>query len=113
MAEDKFVHANGLKLHYLDHGSAGMPHLVCIHGLTGNAHNFDALAAHLARGYHVLSIDVRGRGDSAWGPAGEYLPQNYVSDLAAVLDALEIARVTLVGTSMGGIISLMFAGGWP
>ncbi|HYB90298.1 MAG TPA: alpha/beta hydrolase [Candidatus Binataceae bacterium] len=113
MAEDKFVTVNRLKLHHLDYGGAGLPYLVCIHGLSGNAHNFDALAAHLTRRYHVLSVDVRGRGDSAWGPAGEYLPQNYVSDLAGILDADGIARATLVGTSMGGIISMMFAGGWP
>jgi pimeloyl-ACP methyl ester carboxylesterase len=113
MAEDKFVTVNGLRLHYLDHGGAGRPHLVCVHGLTGNAHNFDPLAPHLARTYHLLAVDVRGRGDSAWGPPAEYLPQNYVGDLAAMLDALGIARVTLVGTSMGGIISIMYAGGWP
>ena len=113
MPEDKFVTVKGLRLHYLDHAAAGMPYLVCIHGLTGNAHNFDTLAPHLTRRYHVLSVDVRGRGDSAWGQPAEYLPQNYVNDLAGILDAAGIARVTLVGTSMGGIISMMFAGGWP
>jgi pimeloyl-ACP methyl ester carboxylesterase len=113
MAQDKFVEANGLRLHYLDHGGDGLPWLVCIHGFTGNAHNFDALAPHLASTYHVLAVDVRGRGDSAWGPAKEYLPQFYANDLAAMLDALGIAKPTLIGTSMGGVISMMFAGGWP
>ena len=47
-----------------------------------NAHNFDALAPYLAAKYHVISVDVRGRGDSQWGPPTEYLPQNYVTDLA-------------------------------
>src|SRR6266851_1415573 len=60
MTSDKFVSANGLRLHYLDYGGAGdLPWVVCVHGLTGNAHNFDALAPHLAAGYHVISIDVR------------------------------------------------------
>jgi len=113
MAQDKFVEVNGLRLHYLDWGGESMPWLVCLHGLTGNAHNFDALAPHLVRRYHVVAIDVRGRGDSAWGPPKEYLPQQYTSDLAAMLDALGIEKPTLIGTSMGGVISMMFAGGWP
>ncbi len=113
MPQDKFQTAGGLRLHYLDFGGEGKPVLVCLHGMTGNAHNFDALAPHLARRYHVLALDVRGRGDSAWGPALDYSPQVYVSDLKEFLDALGVARVSLVGTSMGGIISMMFAGGYP
>jgi len=113
MPEDKFQVAGGVKLHYLDFGGEGKPALVCIHGLTGNAHNFDALAPLLAARYRVLSLDVRGRGDSAWGAPLDYNPQIYVSDLREFLDALGIKRLSLVGTSMGGIISMMYAGGYP
>lgn len=112
-AQSRFVTVNGLKLHYLDFGNPSKPPLVCIHGLSGNAHNFDGLAPHLAGDYHVMSVDVRGRGDSAWGPPGEYAPPVYVSDLSQMLDSLKIDRVTLVGTSMGGVISMIFAGGYP
>ncbi len=112
-AKSVFYQANGLKLHYLDFGNAGAPALACIHGLSGNAHNFDGLAPHLASRHHVISIDVRGRGDSAWGPPGEYNPVAYVKDLGALLTTLGIARVSLIGTSMGGIISMIFAGGYP
>ncbi|MGD0289185.1 MAG: alpha/beta hydrolase [Candidatus Binataceae bacterium] len=112
-AQSRFISANGLKLHYLDFGNPSKPPLVCIHGLSGNAHNFDGLAPHLMNDHHVMSIDVRGRGDSQWGPPGEYTPPVYVSDLALMLDALELDRVTLIGTSMGGIISMIFAGGYP
>jgi pimeloyl-ACP methyl ester carboxylesterase len=108
-----FVLVNGLKLHYLDYGGAEKPTLACLHGLSGNAHNFDMLAPHLVGDWHVIAFDVRGRGDSAWGPPGDYNHQVYVSDLAALLDALAIPRVTLIGTSMGGVISMMFAGGYP
>jgi pimeloyl-ACP methyl ester carboxylesterase len=111
--QSRYISANGLKLHYLDYGNPSKPALVCIHGLSGNAHNFDALAPHLMNDYHVMSIDVRGRGDSEWGPSIEYAPPIYVSDLSAMLEALEIDRVTLIGTSMGGIISMIFAGGYP
>jgi pimeloyl-ACP methyl ester carboxylesterase len=110
---DRFIEVAGLRLHYLDFGGDGRPWLVCLHGLSGNAHNFDPIVPSLQPRYHVLSLDVRGRGDSAWGPPTDYLPKNYVEDLAAILDRLGIARVTLVGTSMGGIISMMYGGGWP
>jgi pimeloyl-ACP methyl ester carboxylesterase len=113
MESDKFVNANGLRLHYIDYGNDGAPWIVCVHGLTANAHSFDALAGVLAAKYHVISVDVRGRGDSQWGPPTEYLNQNYVTDLAKMLEELGIARASLVGTSMGGIISMMYAGGWP
>jgi pimeloyl-ACP methyl ester carboxylesterase len=112
-AQSRFFNANGLKLHYLDFGNPSKPPLICIHGLSGNAHNFDGLAPHLMNDYHVMSIDVRGRGDSEWGPAGEYAPPIYVSDLSAMLETLDLDRVTLIGTSMGGIISMIFAGGYP
>jgi len=113
MSVSKFVTLNGLKLHYLDHGTAGKPPLVCIHGLTGNAHAFDALAPRLSSNYHIMSLDVRGRGDSGWTAGTEYTPQNYAADLAGLLDELKIERVTLLGTSMGGMISMLFAGGYP
>lgn len=61
----------------------------------------------------MLSLDVRGRGDSECGPAVDYTPQTYLSDLTGFLDAVEIHRVTLIGTSMGGMISILFAGGHP
>jgi pimeloyl-ACP methyl ester carboxylesterase len=112
-AQSRYFSANGLKLHYLDFGNPSRPPLVCIHGLSGNAHNFDGLALHLMNDHHVISIDVRGRGDSEWGPPGEYAPPVYVNDLSLMLEALELDRVTLIGTSMGGLVSILFAGGYP
>ena len=79
MPASKFITINGLQLHYLDHGTQDKPPLICIHGLTQNAHNFDGLAARLTSHYHVMCLDVRGRGDSGWGPGTEYTPQNYVA----------------------------------
>src|SRR5258708_12325482 len=111
MASDKFVNANGLRLHYIDHGNDGTPWVVCVHGLTGNAHNFDAVAPHLAAKYHVISVDVRGRGDSNWGPPTEYLPQNYVTHLATMLNDLGVPRPTLIATSMGPTIPIMYPPG--
>jgi pimeloyl-ACP methyl ester carboxylesterase len=113
MAKSQFAAINELSLHYLDFGNDAKPPLVCIHGLSGNAHNFDGLAIHLAPKYHVISLDVRGRGDSQWGPSEEYNPTAYSSDLAKLIDMLGFQRVTIIGTSMGGVIAMLYAGGYP
>jgi esterase len=113
MPDSRFVTVNGLKLHYLDFGNPSAAPLICVHGLTGNAHNFDAVAQRLASRYHVMSLDVRGRGDSDWGPSCEYDAIHYASDLGAMIDQLGLGQVALVGTSMGGIISMTFAGTNP
>ncbi len=104
-----FVDVNGLRLHYLDWGNQGAPVIVCVHGLTGHAHAFDGFARRCAGRFHVLSLDVRGRGDSAWSPTGEYTMAAYTADLVAFIDALGLPRFTLVGTSMGGRISMHYA----
>ena len=65
-AVDCFVKVGDLNLHYLELGNAGAPPVVMIHGLTGNAHAFDNLSPHFVPRYHVISVDVRGRGDSDW-----------------------------------------------
>jgi esterase len=113
MATSQFITINGLRLHYLDFGNSAKPPLICIHGLNGNAHNFDGLAAHLTRDYHVISIDVRGRGNSQWGPMDEYNQTTYSNDLATLIDMLGLPRVTLIGTSMGGMIAMLYAGSYP
>jgi len=112
-AQSNFVQANNLQLHYLDFGNRGAPPIICIHGLSGNAHHFDGLAPRLAGRYHVLSLDIRGRGESAWGAAGDYNPVTYVADLNAFINVLGLGRVSLIGTSMGGGIAMIFAGGYP
>ncbi len=109
-AESKFVEVNGLRLHYLDWGNSAAPALVCVHGLRNNAHAFDGLARRFRDRFHVLCLDVRGRGDSAWSPNGAYSYADYVSDLEGFIAALGIERFTLIGTSMGGRIGMYYAG---
>lgn len=111
--ESKFLTVNGLRLHYLDWGNPMAPAVVCVHGLRGNAHAFDAFAARIRDRAHVLSLDVRGRGDSAWAPDGVYTADAYVSDFAGVTDALGLQKFTLIGTSMGGRIAMHYVGRHP
>ena len=112
-AADHFVKVGDLNLHYLEWGNAEAPPVVMIHGLTGNAHAFGLLAPHFAARYHVISVDVRGRGDSDWAADGDYSNDAYVADLEGLRQVLGLERFSLVGTSMGGRISLTYAGAYP
>ena len=111
-ATDRFVKIGDLNLHYLEWGEPGAPPVVMVHGLTGNAHAFDLLAPHFVAKYHVISLDVRGRGDSDWASDGDYSNDAYVADLEGLRQALGFERFSLVGTSMGGRISLTYAGAY-
>lgn len=110
---DIFVEANGLRHHLIARGNPGSPVVMMIHGLAGQAHVFDGIADHLAAKHHVYCLDVRGRGESAWGPAEGYGIDTYVADLEAVREALGLQRFSLVGTSMGGLISMQYAPKYP
>ena len=106
----KFVTVNGLRLHYLDWGNASAPPVVCVHGYTSSAQAFNALARQLQDRFHAVALDVRGHGESAWSPAGEYQFSDQVGDLTEFVDQLGLVRFTLIGTSMGGIIAMAYAG---
>jgi pimeloyl-ACP methyl ester carboxylesterase len=103
------VSVNGLDLHYLDWGNAGAAPVVCVHGYTSSAQPFNALARHFHDRFHILALDVRGHGESAWSPAGAYQYGDQVGDLAGFVDQLGLTRFTLIGTSMGGIIAMAYA----
>jgi pimeloyl-ACP methyl ester carboxylesterase len=109
----RFLTVNGLRVHYLEWGGAGAPPVVCVHGYTSSAQAFNAPARRLQERFHLLAPDVRGHGESAWSPAGDYQYRDQVSDLAALVDQLGLARFALVGTSMGGIIAMAYAGAHP
>jgi pimeloyl-ACP methyl ester carboxylesterase len=112
MSESRFVEANGIRLHYLDHGGDG-PALVLLHGLSANAHFFDGLAASgLASSLRVLSFDLRGRGLSD-APDSGYTMDDHAADLLGALDALGLDRVVLGGHSFGGLLTLFVAATAP
>ena len=81
-----------------------------LHGISRVAHQFDHLAPHFAANYHVIAIDMRGHGDSAWSPEGAYLVEDYVKDLTAFVDKLDLHGVTLLGNSTGGRVVQVYAG---
>ena len=103
--------ADGLKLHYRDYaGPQDRLPVVCLHGLTRNARDFAGLADKLAETRRVIVPEMRGRGmsDYAKDPS-EYSPLTYVADVELLLAELGISRFISIGTSMGGIMTMLMA----
>lgn len=104
--------ADGLKLHYRDYaGPHDRPPIICLPGLTRNARDFEPVANRFAGEWRVIAVDFRGRGLSDHDPRPEqYLPRVYATDVLKMLDQLGIADAVFVGTSLGGIVTMVLAG---
>jgi len=103
--------AGGLKLHYRDYpGRSDHPAVLCIPALIRNCRDFDALARDLSGEWRVLALDLRGRGESDYAkdPAS-YTPLYYAEDIETLLDGEGIPRVVAIGTSLGGIVTMLLA----
>jgi len=83
--------------------------VLCVHGYSGNARDFDELARGLSHAARVVCIDVAGRGRSAWLAPMEYHFGQFLADIRALLARLEISEVDFVGTSMGGLLGMLLA----
>ena len=107
---------DGLSLHFRDYPGSGerLP-VICLHGLTRNARDFEALAPHIAaQGRRVLVPEMRGRGRSAYAPdPASYAVPTYVGDLLALLEQEAIERFVSIGTSMGGLMIMGLAASQP
>lgn len=106
---DRFTTLNGLRAHYVEWGVPDAPPVVLLHGLRSYARTWEPVAAALAGRYRLIALDARGRGDSAWDPAGGYGTEAYVSDLEQFADSLALERFALVGHSMGGANAIVYA----
>ena len=116
--ERRWTSRDGLALFARDYasgdGEESLP-VVCLHGLTRNSKDFEDVAPRIAATRRrVIAPDVRGRGLSAWDPnPSHYHPKVYAADVAALLDMLGIHQAIFLGTSMGGIITMMLAARRP
>ena len=102
-----------LRLHYVDWGNPEAPPLVLVHGGQDHCRNWDWVAQDLRRDYHIIAPDLRGHGDSAHSPSGEYGMSAYVYDLAQLIHQQGLAPVTIIAHSLGGNIALRYAGIYP
>lgn len=114
-SEVRWRSRDGLGLFARDYGAApgatARVPVVCIPGLTRNSLDFDVVAPWIAGlGRRVLAVDLRGRGESDRDPdPRRYRPPTYADDVGALLEHLAIPRAILVGTSLGGLVSMAFA----
>jgi pimeloyl-ACP methyl ester carboxylesterase len=102
------------RLHYTDWGDATNPRVViCVHGLTRNCRDFDALAAALQKDLRVVSVSIAGRGNSDWLlNAEDYGYPQYMADMTALIariTATGSSDISWVGTSMGGMLGMLLA----
>lgn len=108
---DRYVRANGIRLHYLDWGGGDKPVLLLVHGLTSNAHAWDSFIrsglAPVDR-YRILAVDQRGHGDS--DQARDYSIQRFVEDFRAFAEKLDLGRYDLLGHSLGARHAMAYAG---
>ncbi len=109
----RFFVSQRLRLHYVDWGNPDAPPLILLHGGRDHCRNWDWVASELAADWHVIAPDLRGHGDSLWPSDGQYPMANYVYDLAQLIHQQKLAPVTIVAHSLGGNISLRYAGIYP
>lgn len=111
-ANTHFFQSNdGLNICYRDFGGQndGTP-VICLPGLTRNSRDFEDLANYLSNRRRVITIDFRGRGFSDYDVNWQnYHPLTYVADVWTLLDLLNIPKVIVVGTSLGGLCAMVMA----
>lgn len=112
-AEPRKVRLNGLELHYLQAGPPDAPPVCFLHGGAAHAHWFDRVLPAFTDRFHVIALDQRGHGRSAWATPPAYATQDFAADLLALFDHLGWARAALVGHSMGGHNAMAFAAWHP
>ena len=102
-----------LRLHYVDWGNRDAPPLILQHGGRDHCRSWDWVAEELAKDWHVIAPDLRGHGDSAWAPDGNYETNAFVYDFAQLVHTLGHDQVTIVSHSLGGNIATRFTGLYP
>ena len=114
----KTVDSAGLAIHYLEWGEPAGEPIVLVHGFLDQAQSWKFFVAELIaqtlRPLWIIAPDCRGHGDSGWvGDGGYYHFPDYVFDLDCVVRSVGAIRFHLVGHSMGGTISFLYAGAFP
>ncbi|MEO1660813.1 MAG: alpha/beta hydrolase [Pseudomonadota bacterium] len=102
-----------LTLSYAEWGDPAAPPLLLVHGGRDQKRSWDRVAARLAQRYRVFAHDLRGHGESDWVSDGDYGVMDHVYDLASFANHIGAERFTLIGHSLGGNITLRYAGLFP
>jgi pimeloyl-ACP methyl ester carboxylesterase len=115
LVRDELVELRGLRFYYRDWACANpaAQTLLLLHGYTGHARSWDTFAETMSASYRVLALDQRGHGQTQWAPPNAYGTDEMVKDLEAFVRALGLDRFVLLGLSMGGLVSIGYAGTRP
>lgn len=114
--EDRyFTIRDGLRLHYRDYPGAGdKAPVLCLPGLTRNGRDFADFGERYSPRFRVIALDFRGRAASDYDPVpARYNPLTYAGDVVELLDQLGIAEAIFVGTSLGGLVTMVVAATAP
>lgn len=112
---DELIELRGLRFHYRDWipSKSDAPTLVLLHGYTGHSRYWDFFAQAMTDRYRVLVLDQRGHGETQWAARDAYGNEEMEADLKAFVGALGLQKFSLVGLSMGGIVSIRYASTQP
>lgn len=99
--------SNGMRMHYLEWGDPASRPLIFLHGGALTGHTWDVVCLGLPE-FRCIAPDLRGHGDSAWAPDGDYSSDAYRGDLEALLAHLAIDRCVLIGNSLGGMTAVRY-----
>ena len=106
---DKDILVHGMNFHYLEWGDSANPKILMLHGNSQQSHSWDFISLSLSDRYNVIALDQRGHGDSDWAAAGDYSLEAQVGDLDGFVKALGLDQFVLMGHSMGGRNSYVWA----
>jgi pimeloyl-ACP methyl ester carboxylesterase len=112
---EHFIPVATVRLHVQDYGISGKTPILCVHGGAANAHWFDFVAQGFHPDYHVRAIDLRGHGDSEWDRSAtpDYSYARHAADIHELTEKLDLRNFVLIGHSMGGMVSSVYAATYP
>ena len=108
-----FINVLGVRLHVRDSGPKTAPAVIMVHGLGSSLHTWEGWAPSLSRDYRTIRFDLPGAGLSSTDPTGDYTDARSVQIMTALMNQLEVARATVIGSSIGGRIGWRFAAEEP
>jgi pimeloyl-ACP methyl ester carboxylesterase len=108
-AKSHTIVRDDVKLHHLDWGNEGLHPVVLVHGSRLHAHVWNDFGSRFKDRFHIVALDQRGHGDSGWCTRSLYDLEDFYQDLRAVVEARGLTRFTLIGHSLGGRVSMLYA----
>jgi len=106
---DKSVQIDGMNFHYLEWGDPSNPSILMLHGNSQQSHSWDFVSLALSEQFHLIVLDQRGHGDSDWAGDGDYSIEAQQKDIDGFVQAVGLDGFTLMGHSMGGRNSYVWA----